>query len=360
MRHHPSRRRLWQIVAAMAAMLLVSCAPGDSAGTNPYDSLGQSVVAAESAINRAVLAAGSSGAAEARSSADLSLAEFRDAADAIELDDASLEEQLRYFDRSGAYVLALLAQGEAAQAANAQKGDLAAVADDLRASLVRKAASVPESAGTTTPVGQIIGAGILVVVALATLRWLVMRGTSHGSVPEPVASAASAARAQLPALSQESAQGQEARAGRPTPRSADLRGVIEAAVASVENTGWRIAVHAPEMDVLVDPLRLRTVLGNLLMSATLHGARHIGVVAELDDGKVYISIGDDGDISHDGPDVVSANPGARLPQEVDHQLTVANSLLEASGAEVSWMRVEGVSLYVVELQPSPETLSIGA
>lgn len=135
-------------------------------------------------------------------------------------------------------------------------------------------------------------------------------------------------------------------------RTVELEGIIDAALATVTNTGWEVAIQCPPVRVLVDPLRMRRLLSNLLLSATAHGAEHIGLVAEIVDDKVEVNVGHDGELlarEHDEDQLA-------VPREVEHQLTVAKQLLHGMHADVRWTRWRGVSLYTVELVRGPEEL----
>jgi hypothetical protein len=134
-------------------------------------------------------------------------------------------------------------------------------------------------------------------------------------------------------------------------RTVELEGIIEAALATVTNTGWEVAIQCPDVRVLVDPLRMRRLLSNLLLSATSHQAEHIGLVAEIVGDRVEVNVGHDGTLlAREAKDA----PRSETPPEVEHQLTVARQLLAGMHAEVRWSRWRGVSLYTIELVRGPE------
>jgi hypothetical protein len=127
----------------------------------------------------------------------------------------------------------------------------------------------------------------------------------------------------------------------------DLRGIIDAALATVVDAGWEVAVECPDVHVLVDPLRMRRLLSNLLLSATAHDAQHIGLVAVIEGDKVEVNVGHDGSLLHDVEDGVE-------PPEVDHQLTVARQLLGGMHSDVKWTSFDKVSLYTIGLVRGPD------
>ncbi len=140
-------------------------------------------------------------------------------------------------------------------------------------------------------------------------------------------------------------------------RTVELEGIIEAALATVTNAGWEVAIQCPEVRVLVDPLRMRRLLSNLLLSATSHQAEHIGLVAEIVGDRVEVNVGHDGNLLAKEP---RDGPSSDTPPEVEHQLTVARQLLAGMHAEVRWSRWRGVSLYTIELVRGPEEVNRSA
>jgi hypothetical protein len=133
----------------------------------------------------------------------------------------------------------------------------------------------------------------------------------------------------------------------------DLKGVIEASLAAISDTGWDAAIDCPQVGVLVDPVLLRRVLANLLQSANAHGAENIGIVTHVEGDRVKVSIGDDGKV---GPPSPGSEWRLGLPHpvsgEVEHQLTVSRQLLHGMDASVSWSRLGEISLYTVDLKRS--------
>lgn len=132
-------------------------------------------------------------------------------------------------------------------------------------------------------------------------------------------------------------------------RTVELKGIIDAALATIVDAGWEVAIECPPVHVLVDPLRMRRLLSNLLLSATAHGAEHIGLVAVIVGDKVEINVGHDGSLLRGISEDVSSPP-----PEVDHQITVAKQMLGGMHAEVRWTNWRGVSLYTIELVRGPD------
>lgn len=131
-------------------------------------------------------------------------------------------------------------------------------------------------------------------------------------------------------------------------RTVELRGIIDAALATMADAGWEVAIECPDVSVLVDPLRMRRLLSNLLLSATAHGAEHIGLVAVIVEDRVEVNIGHDGSLLDGAPETT------QRPPEVEHQLTVARQLLAGMHADARWTNWRGVSLYTIELVRGPD------
>lgn len=134
-------------------------------------------------------------------------------------------------------------------------------------------------------------------------------------------------------------------------RTVELRGIIDAALATMVDTGWEVAIECPDVSVLVDPLRMRRLLSNLLLSATAHGAEHIGLVAVIVEDRVEVNVG------HDGSLLEGMTDAADVPPEVEHQLTVARQLLAGMHADARWTDWRGVSLYTMELVRGPDEVA---
>ena len=134
-------------------------------------------------------------------------------------------------------------------------------------------------------------------------------------------------------------------------RTVELRGIIDAALATMVDAGWEVAIECPDVSVLVDPLRMRRLLSNLLLSATAHGAEHIGLVAVIVEDRVEVNVG------HDGSLLEGVTDTTETPRDVDHQLTVARQLLAGMNARARWSNWRGVSLYTIELVRGPDEVA---
>jgi signal transduction histidine kinase len=337
------------------AVLAAACSNTGSAAQSFLD-LDARATAAQSALIEASRAAGTPGASDAWTAAVDAVEGVEAAAEEIEGIDRRLDDSVRYFARSGGYLLNLLRQGDVAEARSVQNVELGPAFSDLRAAigghLEGLAADGVDTTGSAAniPAGQILGGALALGVLIAAFRGLRDRRLAAARAREGASGASTTVYGPANPIT---ASGEErgsspstdaSRAARGGIRNADLAGVVEAALAQVEKTGWEVALDIPDFSVAADPLRLRRVIGNLLLSATSHGAEHIGIVAEEEDGAIVISIGDDGSVSEAEPVNEYGHPA-----EVDHQIGVARQLLAGMSAEVDWICLDGVSLYVLHL-----------
>lgn len=378
--HTGSRSILGRI--SLLAVLVSSC--GGLAGANEAETVASMITAIDathSDLTRAVTVASASGqtmSAESRqiiSAASDALVAFNEAADDFR-GEAALEEAAEGYAQSADLVLGLLEEGNVAVAAEvaATQTDVkyASVAGGLRSRLDALGGE-PSSGGITRAV---VVAVIITGAAAVTLSRMRPGGEAGQQLPPPPRhpeelppfptssfpdDPINALSSNLPPIGMQPIRPPEPTGPVRNPeavhsikgglRTVELEGIIEAALATVTNTGWEVAIQCPSVRVLVDPLRMRRLLSNLLLSATAHDAEHLGLVAEIVGDRVEVNVGHDGTLLGDEAKRASSSD---IPPEVEHQLTVARQLLAGMHAEVRWSRWRGVSLYTIELVRGPE------
>ncbi len=105
----------------------------------------------------------------------------------------------------------------------------------------------------------------------------------------------------------------------------------------------RLCWVAGDVHVLVDPVRLRQTLENLIVNAREHGRSPITVAVSTAPVGVRIAVGDAGPASGVGPDPV--RNGRR-----GHGLTVAAEFAAAHGGVLSsWQRRDGGTVVAIDL-----------
>jgi hypothetical protein len=383
---HTGRRSILGRITLLA-LLASSC--GVLAGPSEAETIASMISAIDathSNLTRAVTAASSSGqtmSAESRqliSVASDALVAFDEAVDDFR-GEAALEEAAGGYAQSANLVLDLLEEGNVAVAAEvaATQADVkyTSVAGRLRTRL-DALGGPPSSSGTTRVV---VVAVIIAGTAALALSRMRPGGDAAEQLPppprHPEGPAAfptssfpedpiNALSSDLPPIGSQPSPAPEPTGPVRNPeavhsvkgglRTVELEGIIEAALATVTNTGWEVAIQCPSVRVLVDPLRMRRLLSNLLLSATAHDAEHLGLVAEIVGDRVEVNVGHDGTLLGDR---ATGPPDSDIPPEVEHQLTVARQLLAGMHAEVRWSRWRGVSLYTIELVRGPEEVDRG-
>jgi hypothetical protein len=371
---------------SVLAFVISSCgALGGPTEADTVAAMIQHSEASQTNLTRAVAIATSSGqtmSAEAQSaltSAEQALLAFNESTDSFE-GAASLEEIAQGYAQSANLVLGLLAEGNVDVAAEVTRTQLTVKYPALNTALRARQNELggPPSSGPGAPLAilAVVAAGIA-ALALTRLRSKGEKADesprSTPTRPEALSSFPTSGipedpllelKSDLPPIGSEPAKPAAPTGPLRNPeathsvrgglRTVELEGIIDAALATVSNTGWEVAIQCPTVHVLVDPLRMRRLLSNLLLSATAHGAEHIGLVAEIVGDRVEVNVGHDGSLLADRGSADDTD----VPPEVEHQLTVARQLLQGMHAEVRWTRWRGVSLYTVELVRGPEEIEV--
>jgi signal transduction histidine kinase len=384
------------VPAALVAIMLVvltGCSRGPANAEEAWASFSTQVTDARAAVGDAVLASFeyARGFGEEQTAltkiqaADASLSAI--SASASDLPpDAEIPTMVTAFTTTGSSIVALLLQGQNDQADRLQQTTFSTAADNLAAAVAdrrRSVASTPgtpangASGGSTLPrviLVAALGVGMTFAAAMSLTRRRAR--PTHPAPPRPVAAESpvgpnsrgerrrrkgrhatdrlNTPRQPVPTTVGPPPSGQEtSRAARRRAMTTELKGVIEASLASISDTGWDAAIECPSVGVLVDPILLRRVLANLLQSANAHGAENIGIVTQVEGDRVKVSIGDDGDVGPPSPGsewrIGTAEP---VSAEVEHQLTVSRQLLQGMDAKVTWSRMGEISLYTVDLKRS--------
>ncbi|MEX0757016.1 MAG: HAMP domain-containing sensor histidine kinase [Acidimicrobiia bacterium] len=134
----------------------------------------------------------------------------------------------------------------------------------------------------------------------------------------------------------------------------DLRAEAERAVAALPPGGPLVSVIGESARTMIDAVRLRHILRNLLANAKNHGGSSIEVHTGIDQDRVWIEVRDDGPglspaveskafESARSQGVVSADP-----EGVGLGLHVARLLARLMGGEVTYRRADGWTVFRVE------------
>ena len=146
----------------------------------------------------------------------------------------------------------------------------------------------------------------------------------------------------------------------PHPERCDLRDEVLVVAVDYQDLGADVKVVVPELQVSTDPNLLRQILHVMVGNAIRHGGERVAIWAAVDGETVRLAVSDDG-------------PG--LPEEIGDRvferyvdlaeeaeigragsgLTVANSLGERIGAQMSYKRDPSWTHFMVSLPLGPET-----
>lgn len=137
------------------------------------------------------------------------------------------------------------------------------------------------------------------------------------------------------------------------PKVEDLGWLIGEVMRPYEARGWETSLRCPIVGVDCDPADVREMLATLLIRADKGNADRIGVVIKPTPTRVQVIVADDG-LSIFGPEsYLSASEPVRLRSSV-------RTRTEADTAELTWSRVPGVNLAVLDLPRLGIVLPIGA
>lgn len=117
--------------------------------------------------------------------------------------------------------------------------------------------------------------------------------------------------------------------------------VVAATTRAVESGSLAVRVSVPaELSAVVDPLRYRQVLRNLLINAERHGGEHIQVQIESRGRWVVVTVRDDGDgLSPDSAEIFDESP-TEFPGH-GLGLWISRKLTEAMGGTLTYERRDG-------------------
>lgn len=354
----------------LGALVLASCSPSVDPASLGADGqrlldLSRSTDAIHEALRDASDSGESGGPAwnKARSSLDVLARDVTN----VPAGDASVAEAVTFFADSGSIMLGFLQNSDTTRARaffdDRVTRNYDGVKDAIDDRFVELGGTPIGSTGSSVPAALLIA--LLVVVGVAVWLFRQAQPTVRGAhTPEAISNQVLEQDAVEP-LEESPAPAEEAVVDPPmsrrsptlvedVPRSrlqaTNLRDVLEAAISRVNDGGWEITLDSPDVKVTADPLRLRRLVGTLLLSATMHQPDHIGVVANVAGDRVILSVGDDGQKDSNNNELPESAMAGDAPAEIGHQLTVARQIAEHMQGSVDWLRFDGVSLYTVDLQ----------
>lgn len=210
----------------------------------------------------------------------------------------------------------------------------------LASQIAQMKATVPASSLTQNPSnGSSIGVAFVVVAfVVGGVAWLLMRGRNRpvgGDVNPGSSRPAEPAQTTsdpewnwdephpLYATAQESEPGRSdgvdsARATRMRPIDIELRSLLESTIDHAREREWLVSLVCPEVHISGDPVRVQRAILATLGNVFLEGAELVGIVVDVVDGQVLVSIGHDAPIDDPAAEDIADRLANLLAMAIDH------------------------------------------
>ncbi len=322
---------------ALAALVVAGCSSTTSADAAVFDQardLGQDLSRAVSATHDAVTGYAepqfAARAIDQASSASRQLAETATALHAPEIR-SKTTEMISVTNR----IISHLTQGDVESAESLRANSFVPLASQI-AQLkggLPSTTQTPASSGSST-VAVASGAIVLVVGGVAAL---LMRGRNRPVGPganaaesRPATEAPAERRheraweaphplygAQPPVEAPAGDPGDAARTTRMRPIDIELRSLLEATIDQAGEREWQVSLVCPEVQISGDPVRVQRAILATLGNAFLEGAVLAGIVVDVVDGQVLLSIGHDAPIDDAKAEDIAVRLAKQLASALD-------------------------------------------
>lgn len=310
------------LALALVIVVVARFSTGSSSDTIVYDQardLQQTVSQAIAATNDAVIGAGSPQlAAEAidrASSASRQLAENRARAESAQL--RSLATQTV---SAADQIVAQLSRGAVARAEELRTERLVPLASEM----ARLKGSQP--AATQTPGSNgtmiLIGSAIALVVAGSAVLFRQRHRNAGGSADTmPHGRKRDEANPfyddQVRNEPTVSESADIARTTRMRPIDIDLQSLLASTIEQARERDWTVSLVCPEVRISGDPVRVQRAILAALGNAFLEGAELVGIVVDVVDGQVLVSIGHDAPIDDQKAESIATRLADQLAAALD-------------------------------------------
>lgn len=210
----------------------------------------------------------------------------------------------------------------------------------LASQVAQMKASMPETSLTQNPPnGSSIGVAFVVVaLVVGGVAWLLMRGrnrpaggTANPDSRRPAEPAQPTSDSErnwmephpLYATAQESEPvpsdgADSARATRMRPIDIELRSLLESTIDQAREREWQVSLVCPEVHISGDPVRVQRAILATLGNVFLEGAELVGIVVDVVDGQVLVSIGHDAPIDDPAAEDIADRLANLLAVAIDH------------------------------------------
>ena len=139
------------------------------------------------------------------------------------------------------------------------------------------------------------------------------------------------------------------------PKRVDIAPLIRETAARVRWGDKVVEIDVPELAALVDPLRLRQILRNLLVNAVRYGGDNVRITARQVGSDVVVDVADDGDgITHEFREDIfapyrRAHDRAGLPGSVGLGLAVSRRLARLMNGDLAYSPADSWSTFTLRL-----------
>ena len=142
-----------------------------------------------------------------------------------------------------------------------------------------------------------------------------------------------------------------ARTTRMRPVDIELHALLDATIEQAREREWMVSLVCPDVHIAGDPVRVQRAILATLGNAFLEGAELVGIVVDVVDGQVLVSIGHDAPIDDDKAETIAVRLADQLAYALTQEelgwsvtsdgeiylttLSVGTELVVETGAEVS-------------------------
>ena len=132
-----------------------------------------------------------------------------------------------------------------------------------------------------------------------------------------------------------------ARTTRMRPVDIELRALMEATIDQAREREWMVSLVCPDVHIAGDPVRVQRAILAALGNAFLEGAELVGIVVDVVDSQVLLSIGHDAPIDDEKAETIAV----RLADQLAYAL---------SREELGWSVTSDGEIYLTTVSAGPE------
>lgn len=103
-----------------------------------------------------------------------------------------------------------------------------------------------------------------------------------------------------------------ARTRRIRPREVELHSLLASTIEQIRDRDWVVSLVCPEVHISGDPIRVQRTILAAIGNAFLEGAERVGIIVDVIDGQVLVSIGHDAQVDDDTANDIAARLANQL------------------------------------------------